>query len=344
MERVAELRIRFPLSDKDIQALKLVPNIASINAVVSGRATVTYQSRNTTLSIQGDDPSVFKDFITSTIDTGRLLGPGDTRVVVIGSGVATNIFSTQLQVGYILSINDKPFRIIGILQSSSGFGGSDNGIYMSTSDAREVLGSTITLKANEYSSISVKVLDVTAVNDTSNSIDAALRNSHHIGVGREDFSITSAQALQQRFSSITGGITLFLGVIAAISLLVGGIGVANTMFTAVLEKTRDIGIMKAIGARNSDILMIFLFNSGLLGLVGGGLGIIFAVLIDAAIPYLGLASLGLTRGGSSGLTVPINPALLIGAVIFSMAIGMFFGAIPAYQASKMKPVDALRYE
>lgn len=330
------------LSDKDILALKLVPGIKEIEGIVSGRATVIYQSQNTSLSIQGHDPSVFKDFLTTTVTSGRDLEQGDSGVVVIGSGVATSIFRNPINVGTLLNIGGSPFRVIGILGSSSGLGsGGDNGIYMSVKDIRNVLGNSTTLTSTEYSSIQIKVMDANFVNDTSNAITSALDNSHHVIPGKEDFSISSAQALQQRFSSITGGITLFLGVIAAVSLLVGGIGVANTMFTSVLEKTRDIGVMKAIGAKNSDILLIFLFNSGMLGLVGGLFGIFFAILIDLAIPYIGITGLPGSRGG---LSVPINPTLMIGAVIFSIGIGMLFGAIPAYRASKLKPVDALRYE
>lgn len=331
-----------PLSEKDIQTLKLVPGIKAINAVVSGRATVAYQDQNTSISIQGDDLSVFKDFITTSISSGRFLQSGDTKSIVIGYGTANNVFRTPLVTGDTLKINDRPFRIIGILQSSSGFGGSDNTIYMSSKDAREILNNSITLTSDQYSSISVEVTDVGFINETSTAIEVALANAHHVSKNKEDFSINNAQALQQRFSSITGGITLFLELIAAVSLLVGGIGVANTMFTSVLEKTRDIGVMKAIGAKNRDILLIFLFNSGMLGLVGGLLGILFAVGIDLYLPNLGI-SLGVgPRGG--GLTVPISIPLLVFAVIFSILLGMFFGAIPAYRASKLKPVDALRYE
>ncbi len=328
------------LNDKDIEALKLVPNIKFINGAVSGRVTVTYQSQNISLSVQGDDPSVFKEFVTTALESGRDLSAGDSRAIVIGYNVAHSTFRTELSIGSLLSINNKPFRVVGILVSSSGFGGSDRGIYMSTKDARDALGNTIDLKSNEYSSIVVKVNDPTFINETTDEITSALRNSHHVAAGKEDFSVTSAQALQSRFSSVTQGITLFLAVIAAVSLFVGCIGVANTMFTSVLEKTRDIGVMKAIGARNSDILMIFLCNSGMLGLVGGLLGILFAILIAAILPSIGV-SLGM---GSGDITMPINVGLLAFAVFFSVALGMISGAIPAYQASKLNPVEALRYE
>jgi putative ABC transport system permease protein len=167
-------------------------------------------------------------------------------------------------------------------------------------------------------------------------------NSHHVTKAKEDFTVTSALAIQERFSTITGTMILFLGSIAAVSLLVGGVGVANTMFTSVLEKTREIGIMKAIGARNSDILLIFLINSGLLGLVGGVLGIIFGVLVSLILPILGLGS----GSGPAGFTfVPVvSVELLVFGVLFSIAIGMISGVVPAYNASKLRPVEALRYE
>ena len=328
------------LSDRDIETLKLVPGVKFVNGVISGRATVSYQSENTSLSIQGDDPSVFKEFITTNLESGRYLSMGDARAVVIGNGMAHGTFSRDIEVGSLISINNKGFRVVGILASSSGFGGNDRTIAMTTKDVRDVLNNSLTLAPNEYSSISVKVSDVNFVNETSQNIENALRNSHHIASGREDFSVTSAQALQERFSSITAGITLFLGIIAAVSLLVGGIGVANTMFTSVLEKTRDIGVMKAIGARNSDILLIFLFNSGLLGLIGGLLGIMFAFVIALIVPILGL-SLG---GGGGTFNMPMSIGLLTFAVLFSIGLGMVFGAIPAYRASKLNPVEALRYE
>ncbi len=329
------------LSTQDVQALRLVPGIRYIQGTLSGRATVSYQSQNASLSILGEDPSVSKEFLTATLSSGRYLSNGDVRSVVIGDRVAAGVFRSNLQVGSMLKINEKSFRVIGILSSSSGFGGSDNQIIMPVKDARDVLNNSLTLNANEFSSISVKVTDAALVNDTTNGITEALRNLHHVAAGKEDFSVSSAQALQSRFSSIASGLTFFLGIIAAVSLLVGGIGVANTMFTSVLEKTRDIGVMKAIGAKNSDILMIFLFNSGMLGLVGGILGVLFSIVIDAGIPYLGVR---LGVGGGSSLTIPINIGLFIFAIAFSVIIGMVFGAIPAYKASRLRPVEALRYE
>ena len=331
------------LSTNDIQALKLVPNIKYINGIINGRTEIKYLSETTSSTVQGYDPSVFKEFVTTALASGRYLEQGDARAIVIGDNIANSVYKSRLGVGYTLEINKVPFRVVGILSPSSGFGGSDNSIYMSTKDARDVLNGIITLKQNEYSSLVIKVANQNLVQETSDKITTVMQNSHHTASGKEDFSVNSALALQQRLSTVTGGITLFLGIIAAVSLLVGGIGVANTMFTSVLEKTRDIGVMKAIGAKNSDILLIFLFNSGLLGLVGGILGLIVGVAISSALPYLG-AGVGFGPGSRGGIQTSISASLLIFTLAFSLIIGMISGLIPAWKASKLKPVEALRYE
>ena len=330
------------LSTKDTQALKLVPGIKYIDGIVSGRTDVYYLGEKTSLSVEGHDPAIFKDFVLTGLSSGRLLSQGGSREIVIGSKIAKDIFKDPLSVGYILSINDIPFRVVGILESSTGFGSSDNQIYMSVKDAREVLGTTIELKDNEFSSVRVKLLDVNFADEVVAKIEAALINTHHIRQNKKDFSVTSPTALQDRFNEITSSITLFLGAIALVSLIVGAIGVANTMFTSVLEKTKEIGIMKAIGAKNFDILLIFLFNSGMLGLVGGLLGILFGALVAYALPNLGI-SLGAGQE-SGGLKTAISFNLLLFSMFFSLLIGMIAGAIPAYRASRLKPVDALRYE
>lgn len=325
------------LSNKDIQTLKLVPGVKYINGIISGRVDITYQSETASISLQGYDPATFKEFVTTSLESGRYLSQGDTNSIVIGNRLAHKVYTREIEVGYLLKIDNKNFRVVGIFEPSAGFGGSDNSIYISTKDARELLKSTSDLKSDEYSSIAVKVNDAEFVEEITEDVEDALRNSHHVVKGKEDFSVLSAAALQDQLGTITAGITLFLGFIAAVSLLVGGIGVANTMFTSVLEKTRDIGIMKAIGAKNKDILLIFLINSGMLGLVGGLLGILFSLLIS-----FGISLAGITFGNGPAITMPINIWLLLFGLAFSLIIGMISGAIPAYSASKLRPVDALR--
>jgi len=167
---------------------------------------------------------------------------------------------------------------------------------------------------------------------------------------KQDFSVSNPAAFQQTIQQTLGTMTLFLGAIAAISLLVGAIGIANTMFTSVLERTNDIGIMKAIGARNKDVLSIFLLNSGLIGFIGGLGGVILGSIASTLVSSAAGIGTSVAGGrGSGGLgnlfgSSYVSPGLIIGVLLFSVAIGMIAGIIPAIRASKLSPVDALRYE
>lgn len=182
------------------------------------------------------------------------------------------------------------------------------------------------------------------VENTTSDIEDALMLSRGILFAKDkDFSVSNMLSMQETISSTLSTISLFLGSIAAISLLVGGIGIANTMFTSVLEKTHEIGILKAIGAKNEDVLSIFLINSGLIGFVGGVGGVLVGVGSSLFVSTLiGGASGGgmISLGGASYVSV----WLILFALGFSVVIGMIAGVIPAYNASKLKPVDALRYE
>lgn len=330
-----------PLSTRELSAIRLISGIKYITGIVNSRTTASFAGQTASLSVQGMDPATFKDFVTFGVASGRYLGSGESGTVIIGNDVAMSIFKKPLQVGYVISINGKPFRIAGILQPFTGFGG-ENTVYTSLTDARNILTNT-NLKDNEFSSIQAKVVNADFIGDISGVVEASLINVRHVRPDAKDFSVTTPSAFQQRLSDVTNSITIFLTAIAAVSLIVGGIGVANTMFTSVIEKTKEIGIMKAIGARNSDILMLFLINSGLLGLAGGIIGISLGAAISLFLPSLGI-SIGRLPGSGGALTTVLDPGLLVFSVLFSMGIGMVSGAIPAYKASRMKPTEALRYE
>ncbi len=325
-----------PLTNKEVQVLKSIPEIQLINTIVSDNAKIYYLGKTTTLSIDGVDINVWKSITTSSAETGRLLGPGDDNVVVVGNSVANDIFKNKISINRELVVNDKSYRVVGVLKKSGGFGFDDRKIFMPINSARKILNK----KDNVYDSVVIKVKNSDEIDKIEKLIENKLMTVRHVNADTKDFTVLSMKTIQERVSAIIAGFTLFLGVIAAVSLIVGAVGIANTMFTSVLERTRDIGIMKAVGAKNSDILLIFLFNSGLVGLVGGLLGIMFGIGISLIIPKLGVS---FVQGGQS-ITTSIDPQLIIFTLIFSIVLGMLSGIIPAYRASKLKPVDALRSE
>ncbi|MBI2660674.1 ABC transporter permease [Candidatus Woesearchaeota archaeon] len=323
------------LTDKDITIVRSVEGVGFINGIVSGRADVFYLAESASVSVQGVDPLAWSKIVSTELEAGRYLNAGDANVVVIGSRVAKSTFKQPLVLNRDIAIEGRLFKTIGILKESGG-GGEDSRIIMPIEQARDILEDA---GREKFDSIIIKASDADSVDRIVSEVDSKLMISRHVTAKTKDYSVTSSKATQERLQDVTRTFTVFLGAIAAVSLLVGAVGIANTMFTSVLEKTKEIGIMKAIGARNSDIMMVFLLNSGLVGFVGGLLGIGLGSGISALLPNL-LSGLG--PGGSVRTVIPTS--LLVEALFLSMIIGMIAGAIPAYRASKLKPVDALRYE
>ena len=322
------------LTRRDIQAIKSVEGLLYVNGIVNGRADISYLAESASVSIQGVDPLVWKYIITTELESGRYLNPGDTNVVVIGNRLAHTTFKQPLVLNQLITLNGRLFKIIGILKDSEG--GENNRVYMPIETARTSIDD---IGNEKFDSISIKVSNADFVDQQVSDIDYQLMLERHVTNKTKDYSVTSSKATLERIQGVTQTFTIFLGAIAAVSLLVGAVGIANTMFTSVLEKTKEIGIMKAIGARNSDIMTIFLLNSCLVGFVGGAIGIGLGSIISGYLPSV-LTSLG--PGGSVKTVIPIK--LLVESMVLSIGIGMIAGAIPAYRASKLKPVDALRYE
>jgi putative ABC transport system permease protein len=284
------------------------------------------------LSVTGVDPQVWQYTVTYELESGRFLEATDNNVVVIGYRIAHEMYDQEIGLNRILAIEGKSYRVVGILAE----GESDSAIIMPIDSAVNIIDDA---EPDVFDSIVVKADDVDNVETVVDDIEEKLMISRHVmNDDDRDFSVSDSLSMAESFSEMMASFTIFLGAIAGVSLVVGSVGIANTMFTSVLEKTKEIGTMKAIGAKNSDILMIFLFNSALVGFVGGVLGIVLSLMLTSLFPYLGLP---MTRS-SSGLAVA--PDLMLLGIGIAMFIGVISGLIPAYNASKMKPVDALRYE
>jgi len=317
------------LSRSDVQALKSIPDISLIETEIRGTVNVSYLGKSGKVSLTGVDQAVWSKITTLKIRDGRMLDSADQNVIVIGARLADSYFGKPVGINQMITISGNVFRVVGILDDES------NSIYMPIAMAYQVLED----KTNgEYDSITIKIKNEQDLDAVMNKTIDKLMMVRHVTSKTKDFSLTSSKQMQATRSAMMTSMNAFLVAIAAVSLIVGAVGIANTMFTSVLEKTKEIGIMKAIGARNKDILNIFLMNAILIGLVGGVIGIIFGIILSASLPAI-MGETGMLRGGTF---VAVNSIII--AISVSIIIGVLAGIIPAYKGSKLKPVDALRYE
>jgi putative ABC transport system permease protein len=229
-------------------------------------------------------------------------------------------------------VNDEKFRVVGILKSF-GNSGDDATVSMPADTMRDLMN-----LSDEWDMIMAKVPTSADPSEVARKIEDKLRTSRGEEEGKETFRVSTTEEYLDTFQGVLDIITVFLLGIAGISLFVGGIGIANTMFTAVLERTQEIGVMKAIGARNKDIVLLFLFESGILGLVGGAIGVILGYVIAKGV------EVGIAATGNTFLQADISLGLTFGVLAFSFVFGAIAGVIPAIKASKLSPTEALRYE
>lgn len=325
------------LTDKELNAIKLVPNVKYIGGLIYGRVDLKYLSESTSVLAQGVDPKVMKYMFAYPVEKGRNLNYGDKYVAILGYNVANGLFGNKIQLNRQIYLNGKPYTVIGIFKKApTNAGGDDDQIIVPIEASRELFPE---INEKAYKFILVKVKDADKIDETISLMEKKLMAIRGVNKNTQDFTLNSTKSLQEMVSTIMLALTLFLGAIAAISLLVGAVGIANTMFTSVLEKTKDIGIMKAVGAKNRDVLLIFLLNSGLIGLAGGITGGLIGMLISQGLlPFIFLKATGISFK-------PVVTIWLISFILgFSFLIGVISGVIPAYRASKKNPVDALRYE
>jgi len=325
------------LSIDDVDAIEGVQGTEVVAGVLSKTKQVTFEEKSKTTAIFGTptEPTARKYIETMSffeIEKGRQLKDSDTYSAIIGNNVAYDYFEKDIKTGDHITISNTVFEVVGIQKSASS--PMHNAMVRIPLDtARDLFD-----EPTEVSSIFVKVQKGFEPTDVAADIEKKLRKEHDVDKGEEDFSVQTAEQLIATFKAILLVVqAVFIG-IAAISLVVGGIGIMNTMYTSVLERTREIGIMKAVGAKNSDVLLIFLIESGMIGLVGGIVGVAIGIGISKTAELI-TVSMGITA-----LQASLSPVLIFGALAFSFVIGALSGAAPAFQAAKMKPVDALRYK
>lgn len=323
------------LTEDDVRVVKTTQGVLYVDGIVSDRGEISYLGESANANIQGVDTSVWRFFETTGLASGRYLSQGDTGVVVIGYRIANSMFKQPLAINRQVTIEGRTFKVVGILQSTGSFGQEDSAVYMSKEDARQIFD----IDSKKVSSISVKVADASQVQSIANQTQSKLMITRHLQTGKQDFTVTTAQAIQSQISSVTGTLTLLLAAIAGISLLVGAIGISNTMFTSVMERTRQIGILKSLGATDGEIMKIFITEAGFIGLIGGVLGVLFGMM-SAGL----MSELGIRLFSQGGFSTVVSPELVVFTILFSIVIGAISGLLPAKRAASLQPVEALRYE
>lgn len=319
---------------------KVIERVRGVEKVVPRLVRIVKLEFNNAASFDyvGDIPEDKEnmDIVYESMDLkvkdGRLLKPGDSGKIVIGSNIAKKSkFDKEVKVGKKIVVQGTEFEVVGVLKEASTF--TINEVVMMMSDeVKDLLDID-----DEIDMIIAQVGEGEDIEEVAKRIEKEMRRDRDLKEGEEDFSVQTPLQSISSVNQVLTSINIIVIGIAFISILVGGIGVANTMYTSVLERKKEIGTMKAIGAKNSDILWIFLIESGLLGFIGGLIG----VLIGAGMA-VGLSAAANSYFGNEIITVNLSMILMGSVLLFSFLLGVFFGALPSYQASKLKPVDALR--
>ena len=330
------------LTLSDVEALSdpsRVPAVTEVAASVGAGFVVTAGGNSTRPSISGVTANYFRVNNLEEVGAGDLLTENDVatraRVAVIGDQVAEDLFPDSFAVGQSIKINGASYEVVGVLTASgSAFSDTDNSVFVpiSTAQARLVTGRT-RQGEKTVQSIVAQATSAEANEAALEQITAVLREEHDIAYASDDdFQLFSQSDLLDTAGQITGVLTAFLGAIAGISLLVGGIGIMNIMLVSVTERTREIGIRKAVGALRRDILLQFLLESVVLSLVGGIAGILLGWAIAAV------------AGRAIDLSVTLQLGTVLLATGFATAVGLVFGIYPAWRAAGLRPIEALRYE
>jgi putative ABC transport system permease protein len=270
-----------------------------------------------------------------------------SSVVVLGDTVAKNLFPQSDPIGQVvrMSVGNRTgtnFRVIGVTESKggSGFGNQDDQVFVPITTVMARLFAQRTARgAPNVTTVNVQVVSEAAMEDTVAAVGELLRTRHH--VAQDDFTVQSQQEILNTFNQIAGMFTLLLGSIAGISLVVGGIGIMNIMLVSVTERTREIGIRKAVGARRRDILTQFLVEAIVVSVLGGAIGI---ALGSGMAALIGQIQMSPDAGPGSNLQTQVSIDSVMLAFFVSAAVGLFFGIYPATRASRLNPIEALRYE
>ena len=322
------------LKISDYEAIAKLEGVKAASPMTNGSYVVIYQNKNWTTSVAGVNAN-FQDVNNWTMTSGRFFSDKNVqnreRVAVVGQTVVKNLFADEDPVGKEIRVKNIPFRVIGVLKSKG------NGTMGNDQDDTVLIPYTTSMERVEgidyLRMVYVVAKDDEGIDRLQADIENLLRVRHNIkDTNLDDFNIQNMKSIMETVAQTTGTFTLFLGAVAAISLVVGGIGIMNIMLVSVTERTREIGVRKALGATYSVIVTQFLIEAIVISLMGGFIGIAFGIGASKVI--------GMVSGMSTVVSVPT----IIMSFAFSMAIGLIFGIYPARKAAKLNPIDALHYE
>ncbi len=326
-------------TDKDIKAIKKVVGITDATGMSYKFAKLEFNDvvrYYLAIGVPTDEQRTLFDelFLSYDIEFGRHIKKGDKYKVVLGHYYYDReLFEKNVNLRDTIKVNDIEFKTVGFYEII-GNPGDDQQIYIPQDTLEEIYGID-----DEYNMLIAKVSAGVTPLAGAEKIEKALRKSRDVEEGQEDFTVQTTEELLEMYNDILNIVNLVLIGIAAISLLVGGIGIMNTMYTAVIERTKEIGIMKAIGAKNSSIMILFVIESGILGALGGAIGVAIGMAFSKSVELIATATL------QSRLLQAYFPwYLIVGSLAFAFVVGTISGLLPARQAALLKPVDALRYE
>ncbi|MCL6088700.1 MAG: ABC transporter permease [Candidatus Marsarchaeota archaeon] len=316
------------LFEKDFERVRSVPGTTYVSRALSVRAPLEFRGETITASANGIEPELFSKMMKISVSEGRFLDENEEGTAVIGQRYADkSIFKRDsMYVGSVFYLGEqkKKFRVVGILDPSSSV--SKSMLLIPFDDAKELAQDAIL--DDELSSIRFQVAEGYDFDETIGDVTWALASSRGVKLDKKDFSIVTSAFILQQVGQIIGVLTAFLGFITAVSLVVGGVGVANTMYMSVMERTREIGTLRAVGASSRDILSLVVIESAIIGLAGGAIGLLIGWLISLAVSFFGFKAV-------------VSIWLALSALLFSVMLGVVSGFLPAQKAAKLSPVAAM---
>ncbi len=324
----------------DVLAIREVPGVSAAAPYISTGFDVKYRNTSVALDVLATDTDIFKTY-DWPIESGRQFTEKEiseyAQVMVIGASAAKTIFSDVDPLNKVVVLDNIPFKVVGVVQktgqSGMGFDMDEGALIPYTTGKVKMNAGWNSSNRRALDRVVIKVADFNTIENTKVDIQNAVRNTHRIHpLAKDDFQLDDFASFIEQAKTMGKTMSLLLGAIGAVSLIVGGIGVMNIMLVSVTERTREIGIRMAIGATSWDICMQFLVESVTLSCIGGLIGIIVGVGITLLV------------AANSSIPADLNISAVLLAVGFSAATGIFFGFYPAYKASKLTPIDALRYE